>query len=88
MAHVKRSNAPEVLSHAFRQQVGGHYGIYEREGAARYPIHELYGPATTQMMYSNENVLDAIEDKMAEGDAAVYCLCVHHPHRGGAHGKP
>ena len=66
VAHVKRSNAPEVLSHAFRQQVGGHYGIYEREGAARYPIHELYGPATTQMMYSNENVLDAIEDKMAE----------------------
>lgn len=66
VAHVKRSNAPQVLSHAFRQQVGGHYSIYEREGAARYPIHKLYGPATTQMMYSNEAVLDAIEEKMAE----------------------
>lgn len=66
VAHVKRTNAPEALNHAFRQQVGGHWGVYEREGPARYPIHELYGPSTTQMMYSNENVLDAIEEKMAE----------------------
>ena len=66
VAHVKRSNTPEVLRHAFRQRVRGHYGIYERLGAARYPTHELYGPATPQMMYSNENVLDAIEEKMAE----------------------
>lgn len=66
VAHVKRANTPELLSHAFRQLVRGHYGIYEREGAARYPIHELYGPATTQMMYANEDVLDAIEEKMVE----------------------
>lgn len=66
VAHVKRSNAPEMLRHAFRQQVGGHTGIYERLGAARYPIRELYGPATPQMMYANENVMDAIEEKMAE----------------------
>lgn len=66
VAHVKRSNAPEVLRHAFRQHVGGHYGVYERLGASRYPIQELYGPATTQMMYSNEEVLDAVEDKMVE----------------------
>lgn len=66
VAHVKRSNPPEVLRHAFRQQVGGHTGIFERLGAARYPIRELYGPATPQMMYANEAVMDAIEEKMAE----------------------
>ncbi len=66
VAHVKRSNTPEVLRHAFRANVGGHRGIYERMGAERFPTRQLYGPATTQMMYSNEEVLDAIEEKMAE----------------------
>ena len=66
VAHVKRSNAPEALRHAFRQTINGHYGIYERVGADRLPIQQLYGPATTQMMYSNEAVLDSIEEKMAE----------------------
>ncbi|MDE6837191.1 MAG: hypothetical protein K2P33_02210 [Acutalibacter sp.] len=66
VAHVKRSNAPEVLRHAFRANAGSHWGIYERVGAERFPIRQLYGPATTQMMYSNENVLDTIEEKMAE----------------------
>ena len=66
VAHVKRSNAPEVLRHAFRANAGSHWGIYERVGAERFPIRQLYGPATTQVMYSNEAVLDAIEDKMAE----------------------
>lgn len=66
VAHVKRSNTPEALRHAFRANVGGHRGIYERMGAERFPIQQLYGPATTQMMYANENVLDAIEEKMAE----------------------
>lgn len=66
MAHVKRSNAPELLRYAFRSKAGGHLGIYEREGPERLPIRELYGPATTQMMYSNEAVLDSIEEKMAE----------------------
>ena len=32
----------------------------------RFPVEELYGPATPQMMYSNEEVMDEIEDKMAE----------------------
>ncbi len=66
VAHVKRSNAPEILRHAFRANAGSHWGIYERVGAERFPIRQLYGPATTQMMYSNEEVLDAIEEKMAE----------------------
>lgn len=66
VAHVKRNSTPEALRHAFRQTVSGHYGVYERLGVSRYPIRQLYGPATPQMMYSNENVMDSIENKMAE----------------------
>ena len=66
VAHVKRNSAPETLRHAFRQTVSGHHGIYEQLGISRYPIRQLYGPATPQIMYSNEDVLDAIEEKMSE----------------------
>lgn len=63
---VKRMNAKASLDNAFRASMGGHTGIYERDGYDRFPVHELYGPATPQMMYSNEDVLDAIEEKMAD----------------------
>lgn len=63
---VKRSGAATTLDRAFVAKMGGHRGIYERVGAQRFPVKELYGPATPQMMYSNENVMDAIENKMAE----------------------
>lgn len=63
---VKRSGAATVLEHAFRAQMGGHTGIYEREGPERVPVHELYGPATTQMMYSDEHVTDTAEAAMVE----------------------
>ena len=45
--------------------MGSHYGIYERQGEKRFPVKELFGPATPQMMYSNEVVMDSIEAKMA-----------------------
>lgn len=63
---VKRSNAKTSLDHAFEANVGKHSGIFERVGADRFPIKELYGPATTQMMYSDETVLDKMEGKMLE----------------------
>lgn len=63
---VKRSSAKEQLDHAFKAQMGKHTGIYERVGASRFPVEELYGPATPQMMYSNEDVMDTIEEKMVE----------------------
>ena len=68
VAQVKRSGAGEVLDRAFSAQsaVHGHRVIFEREGLSRIPITELYGPATPQMMYSNEAVTDEIEQKMAE----------------------
>lgn len=61
---VKKSGSKQALEHAFPAQMGGHSGIYERVGFDRLPVKELYGPATPQMMYSNENVLDKIEEKI------------------------
>ena len=63
---VKRSGAAATLDRAFSAQMGGHRGIYERVGVQRFPVEELYGPATPQMMYSNEAVMDEIERKMAD----------------------
>lgn len=66
VTQVKRNSAAETLNHAFQAAMGPHTGIYERVGAERFPVRELYGPATPQMMYSNEAVLDAVEEKMAD----------------------
>ena len=66
VTQVKRSGAAATLDRAFTAQMGGHRGVYERVGAKRFPVEELYGPATPQMMYSNEEVMDEIEAKMAE----------------------
>ncbi len=63
---VKRSGTAATLDRAFSAQMGGHRGIYERVGVNRFPVRELYGPATPQMMYSNEDVMDAVEQKMAD----------------------
>lgn len=74
VTQVKRNGAAETLNHAFKAQMGPHIGIYERTGAGRFPVKELYGPATPQMMYSNEAVMDAVEEKMAD----TYNLRIEH----------
>lgn len=61
---VKKNGVRESLNNAFQAQMGAHTGIYERIGPERFPVRELYGPATPQMMYSNEDVMDQIEDKL------------------------
>ncbi len=66
VTQVKRSGAAATLDRAFAAQMGGHRGIYERIGAERFPVRELFGPATPQMMYSNEAVTDEMEDKMVK----------------------
>lgn len=66
VTQVKRSGTATTLDRAFTAQMGGHRGVYERVGVNRFPVEELYGPATPQMMYSNEDVMDEIEAKMAE----------------------
>ena len=66
VTQVKRSGAAATLDRAFAAQMGGHRGIYERIGAERFPVRDLFGPATPQMMYSNEAVTDEMEDKMVK----------------------
>lgn len=69
---VKRSSAVEALEHAFAAHMGSHTGIYERIGPTRFPVKELFGPATPQMIYSNEAVLDKAEERMvAEYDKRI-----------------
>ena len=64
IVNVKKSTGPGTLEHAFITKVFGHTGVYERVGKSRFPIKEIYGPATPQMMYSNEAVMDKIEEKV------------------------
>ena len=66
VTQVKRSGSAAMLDRAFSAQMGGHRGVYERTGPSRFPVKELYGPATPQMMYSNEAVTDEIERKVAD----------------------
>ena len=63
---VKRAGARETLNNAFRATMGAHTGIFERIGPSRFPVRELFGPSTPQMMYSNEDVLDKTEKKITD----------------------
>lgn len=66
VTQVKRSGSAATLDRAFSAQMGRHRGVYERIGPSRFPVRELYGPATPQMMYANEDVTDEIERKVAD----------------------
>lgn len=66
VTQVKRSSAAEVLEHSFQARMGEHRGIYERVGVSRFPVEERYGPATSQMMYSNDEVTEEISAKVSE----------------------
>lgn len=63
---VRKDTGTAVLEHAFPASIGSHSGIFERVGPDRFPVKELFGPSTPQMMYSNEAVLDAVERKVTE----------------------
>lgn len=66
VTQVKRSSAAEVLDHSFQARLGERRGIYERIGVSRFPVEERYGPATSQMMYSNDEVIEEISAKVSE----------------------
>lgn len=61
---VLRSNARETLDQAFAAQMGGHTGIYEREGPERLPIKELFGPSAVQAFYAREETTDKMNDEI------------------------
>lgn len=66
--HVKRSSSGGILEHVFRADVGthGHSGIFERVTSKRFPIEEKLGPSTPQMMDANDDIAEAIGEKVRE----------------------
>jgi len=65
-ARVLRSNAKTVLDHAFAAQMSGHRGIFEREGARRLPVKELFGPSAVQAFYAHEEAVDKMDEAIRE----------------------
>ena len=66
VTRVMKTSTKKALDHAFSAKMGSHIGVYERIGTSRFPVKELYGPSTPQMIGTNETVADRVEDKMAE----------------------
>ncbi|MBQ8208111.1 MAG: hypothetical protein IJZ89_05200 [Clostridia bacterium] len=66
VSRVKRTSARETVNGAFRAKFGSHIGIYERVGEKRYPLRQLYGPATPQMLNANYDVRKAVIERVKE----------------------
>lgn len=71
---VLRSNAQQVLDNAFVAHVGGHTGVFEREGPERFPIRELFGPSVPQAF----NEEDETTDRMTEEILKTYESRIEH----------
>ena len=61
---VLRASAKEVLDSAFVARVGGHTGVFEREGQQRFPIRELFGPSAVQAFYAHEETTDKMDEEI------------------------
>lgn len=61
---VLRASAQEVLESAFVARVGGHTGVFEREGPQRFPIRELFGPSAVQAFYAHEETTDKMDEEI------------------------
>lgn len=66
VTRVSRKNARETMQRAFKANFNGVVGIYERIGEKRFPIRQLYGPATPQMMDANNDVAESIAEHIRE----------------------
>lgn len=66
VARVRRNSAKQTLENAFAAKFGGRTGIYERVGDKRFPVRQLWGPSTTQMMDSNDDVAEDIAEKIRD----------------------
>lgn len=62
---VKRNGGSATLQHAFVEAVYGKTAVFERDGAPRFPVHQLYGPSTAQMM-ANDEVQEEMEKAVQE----------------------
>lgn len=65
-SRVLRTSGRSALDHAFRAQMGAHTGIYQRLGSDRFPVEELYGPASVQVFYNNESTTDKMDAVLSE----------------------
>jgi hypothetical protein len=68
---VKRNGSAAALQHAFAERVFGPVAVFERVGAPRFPVKQLFGPSTAHMMQSDEVVkkmdaaiLESFESRM------------------------
>ena len=61
---VLRASIQKVLENAFVAHVGGHTGIFEREGSQRFPIRELFGPSAVQAFYAREETVDKMNEEI------------------------
>lgn len=62
---VKRNGGAATLDHAFAASIFGKLGIFERDGTARFPVSQLYGPSTGHMM-QNEEVQENMDKTIRE----------------------
>ena len=61
-SRVLRTNARKALDHAFKVQMNGHIGIFERIGRDRFPVKELFGPSAVQAFYAREETVDKMDE--------------------------
>ena len=62
---VKRLGDSKPLNRAFAARVFDRMGVFEREGDARFPVRQLYGPSTAHMM-RNERVVEKMDATIRE----------------------
>lgn len=62
---VKKNGGATTLQHAFVEAVYGQTAVFERDGSSRFPVHQLYGPSTAQMM-ANQQVRKNMEDTIRD----------------------
>ena len=64
-ARVLCSNVRKLIANAFVSRVKGqHTGVFVREGDARHPIHELFGPSAVAAFYAHEETVDKMDEEI------------------------
>lgn len=62
---VMRSGGAVTLQHAFIAPVFGQTAVFERVGAPRFPVRQLFGPSTGHMM-QNEQVAEQMSETIQD----------------------
>lgn len=65
MTRVRRDGGGGALQHAFVANVFGSTAVFERSGKGRFPVEQLFGPATGSMM-KDKAVVEKMEQTIIE----------------------